>query len=75
MKFKFIGKDGSFCMELVAYNIKSPHGDYLFNGDIIEVPDNLTRIIPSLQASVLFEEVKTTSKSKNDKKKKDKEDN
>ena len=72
MKFKFIGKDGSFCMELVAYGIKSPHGDYLFKGDVIDVPDNLDRIIPSLQGSVYFEEVTDSKPKKNNKK--DKED-
>ena len=71
MKFKFIGKDGSFCMELVAYGIKSPHGDYLFNGDIVDVPDNLERIIPALEGSVLFEKIAVNPKAKNNKKNKE----
>lgn len=73
MKFKFIGEDNSFCLELVAYKIKSPHGDYLFKGDVIDVPDNLDRVISALSESAVFEEVKTSSKPKKNNKK-DKED-
>lgn len=68
MKFKFIGEDNSFCLELVAYKIKSPHGDYLFKEDIVDVPDKYERVISALKESAVFEEVTEKTKGKKDKK-------
>lgn len=70
MKFKFIGEDNSFCLELVAYKIKSPHGDYLFKDDVVDVPDEYEIVVNALKESAVFEEYKETIP----KKKKDKED-
>lgn len=72
MKFKFIGENNSFCMELVAYKIKSKHGNYLLNGDIVDVPNKYTRVINALKESAVFVEVNEVKKV--DKKVKKEED-
>lgn len=56
MKFKFIGRDDSFCIELVAYGIV-PKGTYMKNGDIIDVPDDKKTVIDSLDASGVFQRI------------------
>ena len=63
MKYRYIGQDNSFCLELTAYNIKGEHGDYLFKGDVIEVDDKLTKVIDALNVHPWFEKV--TSKVAN----------
>jgi len=72
MKFKYVGEDNSFCLELVAFRIKGEHGDYLFKGDIITVPDDNDRVIKALRRSPSFEVVdepkKAVKKQKEDKK-------
>lgn len=61
MKFKFIGEDNSFCIELLAYKIV-PKDKYLMKGDIIDVPDNNNVVINSLDASGVFVRVKENKK-------------
>lgn len=53
MKFKYIGEDDCFCIELLAYKIV-PKGSYLKNGQIVDVPDNLTNVIESMDVSGQF---------------------
>ena len=69
MKFKYTGEDGRFCIELTAYELV-PRGSYLKNGQIIDVPNDLTDVIGSLDVSGLFhrvEDKKVNKKSKEDK--------
>ena len=73
MKFKYIGKDDCFCIELLAYKLVEK-GSYLKNGQIIDVPDELPDVIDSLDVSghfvkvqdkkVIKSESKFTKKSK-----------
>ncbi len=53
MKYKYIGDDDCFCIELLAYKLV-PKGSYLKNGQVIEVPNDLTNIIDSLDVSGQF---------------------
>lgn len=69
MKFKYIGENDSFCIELLAYKLM-PKNKYLMNGDIIDVPDENTLVINSLDASGLFKRVNETKTKKVDKKEK-----
>ena len=61
MKFKYIGEDDCFCIELLAYKLV-PKGSYLKNGQVIEVPDDLDRVIDSLEVSGVFVEVQDNKK-------------
>ena len=63
MKFKYIGRDDCFCIELLAYKLV-PMGSYLKNGQVIDVPNDLKGVINSLQVSGLFEEVKNYNTKK-----------
>ena len=63
MKFKFIGQDESYCLELIAYGLEKKN-EYLTNGQIIDVPSNNDVLINSLNASGLFERVAQVSKPK-----------
>ena len=56
MKYKYIGEDNCFCIELLAYKIV-PKGSYLKKGQIVDVPDNLTNVISSLDVSGQFTKV------------------
>ena len=56
MKYKYIGEDNCFCIELLAYKIV-PKGSYLKNGQIVDVPDDLTNVISSLDVSGQFTKV------------------
>ena len=72
MKFKYIGEDDCFCIELLAYNLVEK-GSYLKNGQVVDVPDDLTRVINSLDESGLFVKVqdyKRVTKRKSKKRKK-----
>lgn len=53
MKFKYVGEDNSYCLELLAYKIMKK-SDKLMNGQIVEVPDKLTAVIDALTASGQF---------------------
>ena len=61
MKFKYIGEDDCFCIELLAYKLVEK-GSYLKNGQVIEVPDDLDRVIDSLEVSGVFVEVQDNKK-------------
>lgn len=71
MKFKYIGEDDCFCIELLAYKL-IPKGSYLKKGQIIDVPQKYNRVINSLEVSGLFVKVqdnkKVTRKGKKGKK-------
>jgi len=69
MKFKYVGRDDCFCIELLAYKLV-PKGSYLKNGQVIDVPDDLDRVISSLNASGQFVKVNQSNKKvkKEDKK-------
>lgn len=53
MKFKYIGEDDCFCIELLAYKLV-PQGSYLKNSQVIDVPDKLTNVIASMEVSGQF---------------------
>ena len=61
MKFKYIGEDDCFCIELLAYKLV-PRGSYLKKGQVIDVPDDLDRVIDSLDVSGVFVEVQDNKK-------------
>ena len=61
MKFKYIGEDDCFCIELLAYKL-IPKGSYLKNGQIIDVPNKYSRVINSLEVSGLFVKVQDNKK-------------
>lgn len=64
MKFRYIGEDYTFCLELCAFNIKGEHGEYLFKGDTVDVPNNNKIVINALDKSAVFERVVETKKIK-----------
>lgn len=53
MKFKYVGEDDCFCIELLAYKVV-PKNSYLKNGQIIDVPNDLTNVIASMEVSGQF---------------------
>lgn len=53
MKFKYVGENNTYCLELLAYNIMSKK-DNLKNGQVIEVPEKNTTVINALEASGQF---------------------
>lgn len=61
MKFKYIGEDDCFCIELLAYKLV-PRDKYLKNGQVIDVPNKYKRVIKSLQTSGLFIEIQDNKK-------------
>ena len=61
MKFKYIGEDDCFCIELLAYKLVEK-GSYLKKGQVIDVPDDLDRVIDSLNVSGVFVEVQDNKK-------------
>ena len=63
MKFKYIGRDDCFCIELLAYKLV-PKGSYLKKGQVIDVPDDLTRVVKSLDVSGQFVRVQDKKKVK-----------
>jgi len=69
MKFKYIGRDDCFCIELLAYKLV-PKDKLLKNGQEIDVPDDLDRVITSLEVSGLFVKIDDNKGSKKAKKEK-----
>lgn len=67
MKFKYKGQDDAFCLELLAFNIMKKD-EYLKNGMVIDVPDNNTILVDSLDANGLFERVNEVKKVKKESK-------
>lgn len=61
MKFKYVGRDDCFCIELLAYKLVE-RGSLLKNGQVIDVPDDLDRVISALTVSGQFVEVKDNKK-------------
>ena len=53
MKFKYIGEDDCFCIELLAYKLV-PRDKLLKKGQVIDVPNDLTRVIRSMDVSGQF---------------------
>ena len=53
MKFKYVGDDDCFCIELLAYNLVE-QGSYLKKGQIIDVPNELANVIDSMDVSGQF---------------------
>ena len=68
MKFKYIGEDGCFCIELLAYKLV-PKGSYLKNGQVIDVPNDLNRVIKALDVSGQFTRVNEVKKNNKEDKK------
>lgn len=61
MKFKYLGEDNCFCIELLAYKLVEK-GSYLKKGQVIEVPNDLTNVITALDVSGVFERVQVNKK-------------
>lgn len=61
MKFKYIGEDDCFCIELLAYKLVS-RDENLRNGQVIDVPNDLERVVKSLDASGQFVRVQDNKK-------------
>ena len=68
MKYKYIGQDDCFCIELLAYKLV-PKGSYLKKGQVIDVPDDLESLIESLEVSGQFVRVQDNKKVKKEDKK------
>ena len=66
MKFKYVGRDDCFCIELLAYKLVEK-GSLLKKGQVIDVPDDLDRVISALTVSGQFVEVKENKKVKKEK--------
>ena len=71
MKFKYVGEDDCFCIELLAYKLV-PKGSYLKNGQVINVPNDNKLVISALETSGVFKEVKNKRKVSRKVKKEDK---
>ena len=56
MKYKYIGDDDCFCIELLAYKLV-PKGSYLKKGQVVDVPNDLKNVISSLDVSGQFTRV------------------
>ena len=59
MKFKYIGQDDTFCLELLAYNLMKKN-ECLKNGMVIDVPDDNKVVIDALDANGLFKRANVT---------------
>ena len=68
MKYKYIGQDDCFCIELLAYKLV-PKGSYLKKGQVIDVPNDLESLIESLEVSGQFVRVQDNKKVKKEDKK------
>lgn len=68
MKFKYIGDDDCFCIELLAYKLV-PKGSYLKNGQVVDVPNDLKNVIASLEVSGQFQKVQDKKVTKKEDKK------
>ena len=56
MKFKYVGEDDCFCIELLAYKLVEK-GSYLKKGQVVDVPNDLEDVIASLEVSGQFQKV------------------
>lgn len=66
MKFKYVGEDNCFCIELLAYKLVEK-GSCLKKGQVVEVPDNLANVIRALDGNGVFERVQEKKVIKKDK--------
>lgn len=66
MKYKYIGEDDCFCIELLAFKLV-PKGSYLKKGQVIDIPNDLTNLINSLEVSGQFVKVQDKKIKKEDK--------
>ena len=66
-KFKYLGEDGTFTLELIHFGIKKDM-EYMNHGEVVEVPVEYDRCISALNASGLFVEVPATSNKVSSKK-------
>jgi len=71
MKYKYIGEDGCFCLELVAFDL-GPKDGYLKKGEVIDVPNDNTTVINALEANGVFVKVQDNKKVVRKVKKEDK---
>lgn len=53
MKYKYVGEDDCFCIELLAYKLV-PKDKHLKKNQVIDVPNDLERVITALDESGLF---------------------
>lgn len=56
MKFKYVGEDDCFCIELLAYKLVEK-GSYLKKGQVVDVPEDLENVIASLEVSGQFQKI------------------
>ena len=66
MKYKYVGEDNCFCIELLAYKLMQ-RDKLLMKGDIIEVPDDNDRVIEGMKMVDHFQEVKDNKSNKKEK--------
>lgn len=71
MKFKYVGDDNCFCIELLAYKIV-PKGSYLKKNQVIDVPDDNKLVIRALETNGVFVRVQDNKKVTKKVKKEDK---
>lgn len=71
MKFKYVGDDNCFCIELLAYKLV-PKGSYLKKGQVIDVPDDNKLVIRALETNGVFIKVQDNKKVTKKVKKEDK---
>ena len=67
MKYKYVGEDNCFCIELLAYKLM-PKDKLLMKGDTVEVPDDNVRVIEAMKVVDHFQEVKDDKVIKKEKK-------
>ena len=67
MKYKYVGEDNCFCIELLAYKLM-PKDKLLMKGDIIDVPDDNVHVIKCMKGVSHFQEVKDNKKDKKENK-------
>ena len=56
MKYKYIGENDCFCIELLAYKLV-PKGSLLKHGQVIDVPNDLIDVTARLDVSGQFVKV------------------
>lgn len=67
MKYKYVGEDNCFCIELLVYKLM-PKNKLLMKGDIIEVPDDNLTVINRMKYVEHFQEVKENKATKKENK-------
>ena len=67
MKYKYVGEDNCFCIELLAYKLM-PKDKLLMHGDIIEVPDDNIVVNDRMKYVDHFQEIKESKVTKKENK-------